>query len=219
MALAKISDLKTALSVGARPNLFKVSIDWPTALGTNENVSAVTGTSYGADSNAEYKQNLLCKTAALPGMSIGIIEVPTRGGRRIKIPGDRTFADWTVTFLSDEAHDLRFAFKTWQEYMKTSDYESDVIRADNNTAFDYTADLFVYQLNSAGGVTRSYKLFECFPTDVGAIDLSFDSTDSLSEFTVTFQYHHMTALQGNQGVEPTFTDESDMDASGQETPD
>ena len=213
MALAKISDLKTALSVGARPNLFKVSIDWPTALSTNADVSAVTGKSYGSTGNSEKKQNLLCKTAALPGMSVGIIEVPTRGGRRIKIPGDRTFADWTVTFISDEAHELRFAFKTWQEYIKTTDYESDEIRANNNTSFDYASDLFVYQLNAAGGVTRSYKLFECFPTDVGAVDLSFDSTDSLSEFTVTFQYHYMTALQGSGGEEVAITDASDMDAS------
>ncbi|NDG31244.1 hypothetical protein EB118_14385 [bacterium] len=210
--LGTIAELKNALSVGARPNLFKVAIDWPTALATNANFAAnikKAKSSIGKTGTAELKQNILCKSAALPGMNIGIIEVPTRGGRRVKIPGDRTFTDWTVTFLSDEAHSLRFAFKVWQEYMKTSDYEQNYIRSNDNTAYDYASDLFVYQLNSAGGVTRSYKLYECFPTEVGSIDFSFDSTDALSEFTVTFQYHYMNALQG----ETEFEDDADMDAA------
>ena len=227
--LGTIAELKSALSVGARPNLFKVAIDWPaklraasaetpgqttdtdTATGPTNLVTAVTTAkkSIGTGGNSEQRQNILCKSAALPGMNIGIIEVPIRGGRRVKIPGDRTFTDWTVTFLSDEAHSLRFAFKAWQEYMKTSDYEQDYIRLSNNTSYDYTADLFVYQLNSAGDVTRSYKLYECFPTEVGSIDFSFDSTDTLSEFTVTFQYHYMNALQG----EADFAEEDEMDAA------
>ena len=34
---------------------------------------------------------------------------------------------------------------------------------------------------------RSYKFTGIFPTEVGAIDLSYDSTDTIEEFTVTFQ--------------------------------
>lgn len=94
MAIATISNLSEALSAGARPNFFKVQITAPSFLETvdAENINAAM---------------LLCKTAAIPGMTVGVIEVPFRGGRRIKIPGDRTFADWTATFISDSNHSIR----------------------------------------------------------------------------------------------------------------
>lgn len=211
MAINGISALKTAVGIGARANLFRVSLTWPS--GVSSTAITAANNKLGGATGTETKANLLCKTAALPGMSVGIIEVPTRAGRRIKIPGDRSFTDWTVTFISDENHDVRKAFKDWQENIKTANYESESIRP-NNTTSDYVSDLNVYQLNSAGGVIRTYKLFDCFPTDVGAIDLSFDSTDSISEFTVTFQYQYMIAKQGGGSETPTeIVDTNDMDAA------
>lgn len=180
MALTTIANIKETLSVGARPNLFSVSLLWPEGYELSGEMTVDTA-------------NLLCKTAAIPGMTIGVIEVPFRAGRRIKVPGDRTFADWTVTFISDEAHALRDSFLQWAERIKTSDYNSDTLRAGDAAAFDYTASLSVTHLKSDGKPSRTYKLAEAFPTEVGAIELSYDSTDSLSEFSVTFQYHWMTA--------------------------
>mgnify|MGYP003118774811 CR=1 FL=1 len=43
------------------------------------------------------------------------------------------------------------------------------------------------QNNKNQQVLRSYKFTGIFPTEVGAIDLSYDSTDTIEEFTVTFQ--------------------------------
>ena len=43
------------------------------------------------------------------------------------------------------------------------------------------------QSNKEQQVLRSYKFTGIFPTEVGAIDLSYDSTDTVEEFTVTFQ--------------------------------
>lgn len=37
----------------------------------------------------------LVKSASLPGTALGTIEIPYRG-RRIKVPGDRTFGDWSI---------------------------------------------------------------------------------------------------------------------------
>ena len=34
---------------------------------------------------------------------------------------------------------------------------------------------------------KTYTFFDIFPTAVGAIDLSYDSTDAIEEFTVDFQ--------------------------------
>ena len=194
MALSTIENLKTSLQVGARPNLFRVNLVWPSAIASLKTV---------ADGSAD-RINLLCKSAAIPGMTIGVIEVPFMGGRRVKVPGDRTFGDWTVTFISDNAHNVRAALLLWMDFMSDSNFDNDVSLRSNATVpsaplvgLNYTEDMTVKQLAQSGDPVRTYKLYQAFPTDVGAIDLSYDSTDTISEFTVTFQYHWMNATQGD----------------------
>lgn len=188
MALATIENLKTTLGIGARPNLFRVGFTWPstvtTLLGTDTTTAIAT------------KANYLCKAAAIPSFTVGVIEVPYRGGRRIKVPGDRTFGDWTVTFLADDSHSMRNSLNAWISYIKSNDYDSESLRPTTASGFDYMVDIDIYQLDSTGATTRHYRIFDAFPTDVGAIDLSFDSTDTISEFTATFQYHFLTAVEG-----------------------
>lgn len=181
MALSTIANLRSQLGVGSRPNLFEVQLNWPSGLSQAAPTAVLEQATY------------LCKSAAIPAFTIGVIEVPYRGGRRIKVPGDRSFGDWTATFISDDVHTLRGAFKNWIDYIELNDFNTELLRPDGSEGFDYLMDLTVTHLKQDGSASRYYKLFDCFPTDVSAIDLSFDSTDTLSEFTVTFQYHTMTA--------------------------
>ena len=91
-----IDSFKTALSKGGvRPHLFRVQ-------GNIGNTSLPT------------KVGFLCKAAQLPATTIGSIEVPFRG-RKIKLPGEREFAEWTLTFLSDGDFELRNAFEKWMD--------------------------------------------------------------------------------------------------------
>ena len=124
MSFATISTLKTQLNKGARANLFQIELTFPTPV-----ISAVSGNQTAFSTN----MGLLCKSAAVPGFTIGVIEVPFRAGRRIKIAGDRTFADWTVTILNDENHTMRNAFNAWVNYVSTSNYDS----TSKSTATDY----------------------------------------------------------------------------------
>lgn len=199
MALATIENLKTTLGIGARPNLFRIGFTWPsaviTSLGTDTAAATATKSTDTAVSIAT-KANYLCKAAAIPSFTVGVIEVPYRGGRRIKVPGDRTFGDWTVTFLADDSHSMRNSLNAWISHIKSNDYDSESLRPTTASGFDYMVDIDIYQLDSTGVTTRHYRIFDAFPTDVGAIDLSFDSTDTISEFTATFQYHHLTAVVG-----------------------
>ena len=71
--------------------------------------------------------------------------------------------------------------------------------AGNINPEDYTRDAFVYQLGRSAvdaqsqsseqnmPVLRTYKFYSVFPTNVSQIDLSYDSSDSVEEFTVTLQ--------------------------------
>ena len=180
MAFASLTQLKTALTGrGARANLFEIEIGFPTAI-----ASTITSTV------AKDKARILCKAAAVPGFTVGTIEVPYRAGRRIKIPGDRTFADWTVTIINDEDHSLRQAFNAWINLISKGNYNS---ATKSSAISEYYQDITCNHLKADNTISRKYQLNDAFPTDVSAIDLSFDSTDTLSEFTVNFQYHYLKA--------------------------
>jgi len=193
MAIDTISSLSSAMKAGARPNFFRVS--FPNTHAKSSTAADIANV------------NILCKAAAIPGMTLGVIEVPFRGGRRIKIPGDRTFADWTVTFISDSAHKIRKAFLDWHNDVASFDFNSTTLRPNvsRSAQYNYAVDITVDHLRQDGSVARTYLLGEAFPTDVGAIDLSFDSTDTISEFTVTFQYHYMNAKSLAAGVTTSAT--------------
>ena len=174
MAITTISDLKTALNTGARSNLFRVNLTGQLTTDNNDTFS------------------YLCKAAQLPGSTLGIIEVPFAAGRRFKAAGDRTFADWTTTIINDSNHYIRETLEGLQTQYGTTDYNSTTAKTlTGGTATDFST-ILVEQLNQAGGVVSSYTLVNCWPSDISTIDLSYDSTDTLEEFTVTWSYDYFT---------------------------
>jgi hypothetical protein len=177
MPLTTLQNIKDNLKYGSRSNLFKAELTIPTVI--TAELDTTTQSFDGHD--------VLCKSAAIPAMTVGIIEVPFRG-RRAKIPGDRTWTDWTATFYSDSAHSLRSAFIAWSNYIRTLDETE----ASLGNFGDYYGTVGLTHLKSDGTASRVYTLEQVFPSDVSAIDLSYDTTDAIEEFTVTFQYHYMT---------------------------
>ena len=177
-----IDKFKSRLTGGiARPNLFEVVLAFPDGT-VDESVSYI-----------DPKTRFLVKAAALPASNIAPISVPFRG-RQLKIAGDRTFDEWTITVINDTDFAIRGSFERWMNSMsKVSD------NAGNINPEDYTKDAFVYQLGrspvDAGSqksdqnmpVLRTYKFYSIFPTNVSQIDLSYDSSDAVEEFTVTLQ--------------------------------
>ena len=164
-----ISTFNNALAGGIRPNQFSIEIATPP--------TGITLTNF----------PVLCKAAAVPGMTIGLIEVPFRG-RRVKFPGDRTFAEWTVTVISQKDHAIRTGFEDWANLIAASDFTSKAISA--KTSSSYKVNVDIKQLKDDNSVIRTYQLRDAFVVDVGAIELSYDTTDAIEEFTVTFQYSY-----------------------------
>ena len=201
MATTKtLRDFKSKLAGGgARPNLFEASINsFPTAIQDAwDNSSEAEGGAF----------KFLCKSTALPASNLGSIEIPFRG-RTLKVAGDRTFDDWTVTIINDEDFRLRTAFERWSNVMSQLD---DATGVTNPTS--YMTDAFIQQLgrgpevgaatNNGGNtsILRSYKFFDVFPVTVGEVALSYDSTDTLEEFDVTFRYQYFTVgSSGDSGA-------------------
>ena len=174
-----ISDFKSKLiGGGARPNLFEVEL---TTL-----PDGVTG--WDADSF-----QFLCKAAALPAQNIASIDVPFRG-RIFKVAGDRTIDTWTVTVINDEDFVLRNAFENWTQQI--ADLTTNLGATDPSA---YMTNAKVFQLgrgsskastSSSGNenvVLKEYEFIDIFPTSVSAIDLSYDTGDTIEEYTVEFQ--------------------------------
>jgi hypothetical protein len=140
------------------------------------------------------KVPFLVKSASLPGQALGVIEVPYRG-RRIKLPGDRQFADWSITIINDSAFDLRNRFERWLDSLQGMESNTAVASFDAfaGTAF---ADWTVNQLDRNGKPIKAYKLIGCFPTDISPIELSYEATDQIEEFSVTLAYSYFIPYEG-----------------------
>ena len=173
-----IPNFKTAMSGGgARPNLFEVEI------------TTLPGGIAWDSSNFKF----MCKAAQLPGQTIASIDVPFRG-RTFKVAGDRTIDAWTVTIINDENFEYRNAFESWTELIANLDTNLGATLPDA-----YMRNARVYQLgrgsrtsstDSTGSenvVLKEYEFIDIFPTSVSPIDLSYDSSDTIEEFTVEFQ--------------------------------
>jgi hypothetical protein len=55
---------------------------------------------------------------------------------------------------------------------------------------DYQADMIIEQLDKDGNATKRYDIRGCFPTNVSAIDVSYDSENTIEEFTVELQVQY-----------------------------
>lgn len=185
----KITDFKGQLTGGgARPNLFEVEMAFPQDVSTDATL-LTTG-------------RFLVKAANLPASNVAAIDVPFRG-RILKVAGDRTFDPWTITVINDADFKLRHAFEKWANILS---------KLDNNTGHidpaSYQSDMKIYQLGrdisgtkkygDSGDVStlRSYKLFGTFPSAVSAIDVSYESTNAIEEFTVELQVLYMEIDDG-----------------------
>jgi len=175
--LRTISDFKSRLSGGgARPNLFEVELAFPDAVAI--------------DNDVLQKARFLVKAAALPASNIAPIEIPFRG-RILKIAGDRTFETWTITVINDTDFSIRSAFEKW---MNTINKMSDATGLVD--PIQYQKEMMVKQLDRDGSVLRSYKFWDTFPTNVSTIDLSYETTDTIQEFTVELQVQWWEAYKG-----------------------
>jgi hypothetical protein len=186
-----ISQFKSKLvGGGARPNLFEVQVNFPAAI--NLGIQGDGNTGFDADNF-----RFLCKSAALPASNVAPIDVPFRG-RILKVAGDRTFDVWTVTVINDEAFNHRRAFEAWMQNVAQYGDHSGVT---NPNA--YMGQATVYQLGrsasnqqgtgttgQAARILAQYKFVDIFPTNLSAIDLSYDTTDTIEEFTAELQVQY-----------------------------
>lgn len=175
MAVLGVDDFKSKLrGGGARPNLFKATINYPGYAGGDAELTS-----------------FLCETAQLPGSTMGTIVVPFRG-RQLKMAGDRTFAPWTVTIINDTDFDVRNSMERWMNGINAHSANTGL-----SSPILYEADLFVEQLDRDGTTIKKYTFRGAFPTEVSPIDVSYGANDEIERFTTTFEYQYFDSQEPN----------------------
>lgn len=159
-----IEDFKSALTNGYRPNLYQMEI-----LGMPE------------------KFVFLCKGAQIPGKTIGVVEAPYLG-MKSKLAGDVTFEDLTVTVLMDNDFSIRNNLEIWMETIKA-----------NEAAIGLESALYkrtgtIVALDNQGDEIAEYRFIGIWPNTIAAVDLAFDTNDTIAEYTVNFSYDYWTRL-------------------------
>ena len=169
-----IENFKSALANGGvRPTMFSVEITFPQIVVSNQ-------------SELNEKALFLVKAATLPGSQIGIIDVPFRG-RKLKVSGDRNFADWQTTIVNDTDFKLRKAMEKWAEVIQNMNFA-----IGENELENYFGTAEVRQLDRQGKQLRLYEFNGIWPNTIADISLSFDTQDTIEEYDVAFcvQYWH-----------------------------
>ena len=171
--MAKIDDFKANLiGGGARANQFRVTITPP------------PGIAIGLDVR---RSSFLAKASNLPGQQLGEIAIPFRG-RNIYIAGDREFETWSTIFINDTDFMVRNAIERWMNGINDTVENTGV-----SSPAEYSADLFVEQLDRDDTILKSYIFRNAYPLTTAAIEVAADTTNTIEEFEVTWRYQHFEA--------------------------
>ena len=169
MAILGVDDMKAKLvGGGARPNLFKVTMAFPSYVTANVELASY-----------------MCKATSMPASTIAPIEVPFRG-RQLKLAGDsRTFGSWNMTILNDTDFKIYRAFERWMNGINNMTDNEGLTNPN-----DYQVDGFVDHLDRDGNSIKQYQLRGCFPTSLDGIALSYGTNDAVEDFGVTLAYQY-----------------------------
>ena len=169
---------------GARPTLFRVELATP----FSPDLNSITA--------------FMVESTSLPASTIGRVELPYMG-RKMVVAGDRTFDAWQVQVINDEDFKIRHAMEEWHNKINSLSGNlmdtSGSPRGGSSNPAGYKCDASVIQYgkSSESKVLRKYDFKGMFPVEIGDISLSWNATDEIERFTVTFAYDLYTVSGPN----------------------
>lgn len=181
-----IGAFRSTLSLdGARPNLFEVSMTFP-SVATNASGNGV-----------DQQMTFFCRAAQLPGSTVN--QVPLNYfGRELKFAGNRIFTEWTVTIINDEDFKLRNAFEVWMNGLNS--HRGNLRNPAFESPTSYTTQASVIQYAKTGEALKSYKFIGMFPMDISPIEVDWAANDTIEEYAVTFAYQWWESSPSDSGT-------------------
>jgi len=186
---------KSVVKDVARPNRFSVQIlpnpsvfetvGEDSFMSTVSNVIGGARFIFGNPSSLFY----LVKQISLPQRSLNTLEHKRLGITR-KVAGDATYNELSVTFLNDTSYSIRSLMDMWHENIvhQGSNYRQYANK------YAEGSSILVEQIGLKGLPFAIYKYNDIWPKSIEASELSMESNDTLSEFTVTFEFNTWTRI-------------------------
>jgi len=166
--MANISAFRGAVRSGlVRQHKWQVQVSLPDYAGSNDTIR---------------QASLLARSTTTPASTMGVIELGW-GGRTLPVPGDRSYEEFTVTFIGVNDFNVRDAFERWSEAINGSDTNAGLTVLD-----DFMRDIQLDLKDVNDNITKTYILRDAWPTVVAGMDLDSGAMDSYAEFQVTFRY-------------------------------
>ena len=174
-----INEFKSQLTGGgARANLFQIQILNPVA------------------PEADFKLPFMAKASTgIPASTVSTGSV-SYFGRTMNFAADRTFDTWNITVINDEDFLIRNSMEAWMNAI--SSHETNT----RGLPQDYKSTALCTQYSKNGDPLRTYRFEGLFPSGLDAIALSWDESQNIEEFGVTFTYDYYM-VEGNTGIPTT----------------
>jgi len=143
------------------------------------------------------KTAFLCQTANIPTITVGEVEIPTRGLVRYPIDGNIQYGELTIEFLIDENMENYLELHNWMRALGTpSDLQerADWIRSKRigdvtDPIRSLVSDVTLIALNNNMNAQFECLFKDAFPTNLSTINFDVTQTDNnFFSAEVTFRY-------------------------------
>jgi hypothetical protein len=162
-------------------NQFRSTLRYGGARTSNFSVNITNPSDGSADAILPFR----AKATNFAESTMNMIEV-FHMGRSIKVPGNRTFSEWSVTIMEDEDFKIRNALESWSNDM--NGFESNIRRLGSDmNAYKSIAE--VTQYSQTGQPLRSYRMIGIFPLSISPLQGQWEN-ETIHEYEVTFSYDY-----------------------------
>jgi len=168
---------------GASPNLFQVQIhSAPVTFPSN---------------NAQGGFSFSCKIAAIPASTLAAFDVPYFG-RNVKVVGNRTFDNLSMTVINDEAMEIRNSVENWMAAMNShvGNTQTLATAGSNISGANFTIQHFAKSGEELG---TPWTFWNAFPVSLGEIALDWGSNDTIEEYPIEWAYDYWTHGANTEG--------------------
>ena len=194
-----VSSFKEALpNGGARSGLFNIRIPIPAGISI-----------MGHDAETTRKISVTANASSIPASTIEPTDI-NYFGRVFRVPGTRTFEDWTTTIYVDEEFKVRDFFEQWSDRINGMTTNKSI--ATSGLGGGYTVHPEVIQYAKNGQSIRKYILVDAWPTTVGATELAWEGND-VQTVEVTWAYTHWESSGISDKTDPKAV-MADLDVTG-----
>lgn len=167
-----IEKFKSQFADLLRPNYFEVLINPPNTLNASNEILS-----------------FMCNATDFPFETINTMELITHSKKRM-IASGVDFDPITMTFLLDSTGLTLDFFEKWKQLVIDKNFKM-------NYYENYIGSVEIYMLDRQKRRIAGVKLLEAYPVNRNNIALSYASTDTLSELSVSFVYAALEPSMNN----------------------